>query len=239
MSMKRRMPHAERVALEAIARPIVTLFEARSRHSLVRDAQAMTRLVLEVLERGCMVTASPSDSVPLSPVQQWLFAVTAVLRQLARELGPAAPQVMVLRLSRLSEKSARSSFKRIAGDVSDELARGGHPEIVVVFADAEALYRAALKRFVALLAERGIGTGMLDEAYSVSRASNQTFDPNTRRSLIANGMALQRFAQRVERRHQAQLRAAARVPVTAIHAERAVEMYRERTGEEVQVACVV
>ena len=108
-TMKRRMSAAEREALEAVARPIVGKYVERALQieDTRRSAQSMLQLVQEVLQRGCMVQFSTTDSLRLSPTQQWMVGVEWVLQQVDVHLGPATRYVLVFRLSRTPKKEER------------------------------------------------------------------------------------------------------------------------------------
>jgi len=197
--MKRRMSSQAREACEAIARPIVALYVQRSveQGDLRRSAQSMMRLVQEILQRGCMVRFSPTDHVRLSPWQQWLVSLEWVFQELDREIGEAARYVLVFRLSR-AVKTEFSSFGRIASDVTVLFQRTGRAAVTV--AEAEAIYRTALVRFVELLDERKIGKGAPEDGPRDQRVPR--LPDNVERDLIAAGQRLQQFAQRVQRRQQ-------------------------------------
>src|SRR5688500_9159741 len=99
--LKRRMSAAERVALEAEARPIVSLYlERAARASHGRAPQSIMRLVNDVLQRGVVTRPSTTGGLRLSPEHQWLLAVEWIWQAIERELGPAARHVLILRLSR-------------------------------------------------------------------------------------------------------------------------------------------
>jgi hypothetical protein len=194
--MKRRMSFAERIALEEIARPVVSFFVERSleMHHIRRTAQSMMRLVQEILQRGCAVRFSATDSLRLSPSQQWVASVEWVLQQLARDMqSPAAPYVLVFRLSR-SQKTESSSFGRIARDVNDMFERAGRGDVeAITTEEAEAMYRTALVQFVEQLRARSIGRDVHQPPQM--NGNLQPLDPDVQRGLISVGRKLQRFIQ--------------------------------------------
>ena len=205
-----------RVALEAIARPIIALYLTRSGDaSLIRrSAQSMTRIVTEMLQLGCTVHASPAESVRLSPTQQWIFAVESILRQIDRETAMPAAAVLVLRLTR-PLKTESSSFGRIAEDINVALGA----TVIITTEEAEGLYRAALQRFAELLNERNVGRDIATEPRCATSLSTPGLDPQEARSLIRIGQRLQRMA------HQVRARRSHRRIVTVIPAAEAAELY--------------
>lgn len=226
------MPAAERVALEAKARPIVSLFAVRSLDASAtrRSAQAMTRVVIESLRRGCMPDASPAETVGLSLTQQWLMKVESVLRQVGKELGVAAPYVLMLRLSRNSKK-AEGCFPRITDDINAGFERSGRGCDVITWQEAEGLYRGALVRFVALLEERSIGRELSQTSQHVTTTTETPISERSAKILARAGRRLQALARVVKREgHQREgdlvrISAEARVPAHLCRVER-----RRRSG---------
>lgn len=167
--MKRRMSAAEREQLEAVARPVIAQYVKRSSGSalLRRTAQSSMPLIREIGLRGHAVHLAVADVVGMTPSQQWLLAMEWLLQRLDFEAGDSARHVLVFRLSR-PQKTLAASFEQIAADITAGYVESGRSTRVSM-EEAEALYRAALPRFVRLLRERNIGPSLDGIAEVVAR----------------------------------------------------------------------
>lgn len=227
--MKRRMSAAERVALEDYVRPIVRRYVRNSgelRDELRRGPQVMTRLVVEILERGCEAPAvSGSEG---TSAEQWMVNFELAFRQLARDLAPAAPFVVLLRLGR-HEKTREAGFQCIVSDLAAIAEREKRTDLAITVEYAEAIYRAGLRRVAKLLYERGVNVGSPASVVSPQRAAQHcdgVFDRRVARDLVAMGRSLQNFAARVNARHASATRSL-RHRVISIHdADAAAALYR-------------
>jgi len=178
-------------------------------------AQSLMVLVREILRRGCMVISGTGrGGAALSESQEWLINVEWVWQCITRELGPLARHVVLLRLTR-PQKTVQASFVRIAEEITD-MARatwGGWrddegQELELSTAGAEALYRAALSRFAELIEQRKLSVPPRSVdvvAGAMATSCYPVTDVKAQRTLIASGLALQRFAVAVRRRQQRDL----------------------------------
>lgn len=202
------MPAAERVALEAIARPIAKLYLQRATAE-VKSAPSMMTLLRDVLQRGCFaMPAQDYAALRLTAMQQWVVDVAWLLQTLNERIGVCAADVLVARLTR-PQQTVASGFDRIAGDVSEMVTRRTGQSTTLLGSEADTLYQRTLPQFVALLTEREIGREPRVDA-PTHAAYRPWQSPESQHRLIAIGRKLQRFARR--RTRNARRSAAAAAP---------------------------